>query len=161
MTKERFDNSWHNVRGISEEELRGDPEVIRKYGDILDTKWDGVQNHPRAKMDVRAAQFSPFAALTGYDDEIRETERITEKELVLTEDRKEELDRKIQLIQRNIEEKPEVAVTFFVPDDKKSGGEYVTKRGYVRKIDNVIGSIFFTDGSHVPVSKITDISIGG
>ena len=161
MTKERFENSWHNVRGISEEELRGDPEVIRKYGDILDTKWDGVRNHPRAKMDVRAAQFSPFAALTGYDDEIRETERITEKELVLTEDRKEELDRKIQLIQRNIEEKPEVTVTFFVPDDKKSGGEYVTKRGYVRKIDNVIGSIIFTDGSHVPVSKIKDISIGG
>ena len=91
MTKERFENSWHNVRGVSEEELRGDPEVIRKYGDILNTKWDGVRKHQRANMDVRAAQFSPFAALTGYDDEIRETARITEKEMVLSDDKKEEL----------------------------------------------------------------------
>ena len=159
MTKERFENSWHNVRGVSEEELRGDPEVIRKYGDILDTKWDGVRKHQRANMDVRAAQFSPFAALTGYDDEIRETARITEKELVLSEDKKEALDRKLQYISDKIKEKPEINVTFFVPDDKKAGGEYVTKSGFVRRIDMLNGGIIFTDGSIVPISKISDIDL--
>ena len=159
MTKERFKNSWHNVRGVSEEELSGDPEVIRKYGDILDTKWDGVRKHPRANMDVRAAQFSPFAALTGYDDEIRETARITEKELVLSEDKKEALDRKLQYISDKIKEKPEINVTFFVPDDKKSGGEYVTKNGFVRRIDMMNGGIIFTDGSIVSISRISDIDL--
>lgn len=160
MTKGRFENSWHNVRGVSEEELRGDPEVIRKYGDILDTKWDGVRKHPRAGMDVRAAQFSPFAALTGYDDEIRETARITDKELVLSDDKKEELDRKLQQIWEKIEERPEINVTFFVPDEKKSGGEYVTKTGFVRRIDMISGGIIFTDGSIVSINKISDINVG-
>ncbi len=159
MTKERFENSWHNVRGVSEEELSGDPEVIRKYGDILDTKWNGVRKHPRANMDVRAAQFSPFAALTGYDDEIKETARITEKEMVLSDDKKEELDRKLQLIWEKIKEKPEINVTFFVPDDKKTGGEYVTKKGFVRRIDLINGGIIFTDGSGVQISKISDIDL--
>ncbi len=65
---------WHNVQGITEQELEGDPEVLKKYGDIIDIKWDGVRHHKKQLSDVRSAQFAPFAALSGFEDMIEETE---------------------------------------------------------------------------------------
>ncbi|SKB89154.1 hypothetical protein SAMN06296386_10836 [Lachnospiraceae bacterium] len=159
MTKDRFENSWHNVRGVSEEELRGDPEVIRKYGDILNTKWDGVRNHLKAKPDVRAAQFSPFAALTGYDDEIRETARLTESQRDLAEDVREELDIKMCEIQARFSEHPEISVTHFVPDQNKKGGAYVTLEGTVHKIDVIEGVLVMTGGKTIDIDSISEIVI--
>ena len=83
----------------------------------------------------RAAQFSPFAALTGYDDAIHETARLTNDKVDLSEEEKETLDRKQQILLERLGEHPALTVTYFIPDAKKSGGAYVTKSGSFKKID--------------------------
>lgn len=157
-----FENAWHNVRGISEEELEGDPEVEQKYGDILETNWNGVRHHTQADMSVRAAQFSPFAALTGYDGEIQETARLTAKREELTEDRKRELDNNLAQLRARLQFvqdassgqtsqhgepdlgresdpaalSPRIRITYFQEALLKDGGEYITLEASVRKLDD-------------------------
>jgi len=107
----------------------------------------------------RAAQFSPFAALTGYDAAIKETARLTDKKLELDESMKDALSRRLQIIADRMKKRPEISITFFQPDMKKSGGAYVTAIGTVKKIDEYERIVVMTDGTAIPIDEI--ISIDG
>ncbi len=115
----------------------------------------------RPKMSVidRAAQFSAFAALVGLDEQMDETARLVDSKIELSEDESEELNRKIQAVVEKLSEKPQVKVTYFVPDNFKDGGAYVTKIGVVKRIDAVFLKILFTDGTKISVSDILDFDI--
>ena len=105
------------------------------YKDIINLPHHVSSKRPQMPMLDRAAQFSPFAALTGYDDAIHETGRLTDEKIDLSEEEKEALDRKQQILMERLGDHPALTVTYFVPDAKKSGGAYVTKSGNLKKID--------------------------
>lgn len=128
-----------------------------KYDDIINLPHHVSAKHPQMELLDRAAQFSPFAALTGHEDSIRETARRTEEFLELEEDKKEQLDEKIHVLQENLWKKPEIIVTYFVPDEKKDGGAYVTYRGRIRKIDTYRHRLLFEDGTDVGMQYIFEI----
>ena len=110
-------------------------------------------------MIDRAAQFSPFAALTGYDAAIREAGRLTENPIDLGMDAEAILNEKIRLLAQNLEKRPQISVTYFVPDTRKSGGSYVTVTGAVRKIDPYEETLLMEDGTAVRFRRIYDISM--
>ena len=114
-----------------------------KYDDIIHLPHHVSTKHPQMALLDRAAQFSPFAALTGHEDSIRETARRTEAFLELDEDKKNSLMKKMHVLQEYFSEKPEIMVTYFVPDEKKAGGAYVTHRGRIRKIDTYLRRLLF------------------
>lgn len=105
----------------------------------------------------RAAQFSPFAALTGYDAAIKETGRLTDEKVNLSEEEKEALDRKQQILLEKLADHPALTVIFFVPDEKKSGGAYVTKRGKLKKIDEFERLMQLADGTKIPLDDVAEI----
>ena len=108
-----------------------------EYRDIINLPHHVSSKRPQMSMLDRAAQFSPFAALTGYDDAIHETARLTNDKVNLSEEEKETLDRKQQILLERLGEHPALTVTYFIPDAKKSGGAYVTKSGSLKKIDGL------------------------
>ena len=107
----------------------------------------------------RAAQFSPFAALTGFEAAIQETARLTDRRIDLDEGGKALLDEKLRLIGENIQDAPEIRVTYFRPDLRKAGGAYVQKCGRVKKLDAYSRSIVFGDGVAIRLEDISDIQI--
>ena len=109
--------------------------TTEKYGDIIHLPHPVSEKHPRMPMQDRAAQFSPFAALTGYEEAIYETGRLTEERAELDEEEKAILDRKQRLLLEKLDELPTLTVTYFVPDEKKSGGAYIRKAGNLKKIN--------------------------
>lgn len=127
------------------------------YEDIIHLPHHVSERHPQMPLSARAAQFSPFAALTGHEDAIRETGRLTEDFREPDEDRRELLDNKIRLLQENLSEHPEVEVTYFQPDSKKSGGAYITVRGRVKKIDASSCRMVFTDQTDLALDNICSI----
>ena len=114
-----------------------------QYGDL----------HPMSMHD-RAAQFSPFAALVGYDDAVAETARLTDSKLELTEDEMSELNADLNRLLDILNEQPQISVTYFVPDEKKSGGKYVEKQGVVRIFDSYSQELVFTDGVRIAVTDM-------
>ncbi len=110
-------------------------------------------------MANRAAQFSPFAALTGYDSAVKETARLTDAKVELTEEEKSILDAKLQMLAEQIASQPTTEFTYFKPDGKKEGGAYLTVSGIVKKIDGLAGGIVLTDGRRIPIEDILDIQI--
>lgn len=128
-----------------------------KYDDIINLPHHISHRRPRMSAIDRAAQFSPFAALTGYDAAVKETARLTEERIELDEYAKSELDERLQLIQENITGNPAVSVTYFVPDDKKTGGAYCVCSGCVRKIDIYKHFIVMCDGTQIPIGEIIGI----
>lgn len=129
-----------------------------EFGDIMNFSYP----NPEIEKDfpdriLRAAQFAPFAALTGYEDAISETARLTDKKTELGEDAKEELDRRLSIIRGNIESLPEVKVTYFVPDERKEGGEYITKKGNIKKVCEYRREMVFCDGTKVPLWDILSL----
>ena len=129
------------------------------YADIIDLPHHVSKRHPQMPMEKRAAQFSPFAAMVGHDAAIRETARLIEEQLELSEDEKAVIDGKLQMIQAHIEEQPEVTVTYFHPDKKKSGGAYVTVTGSAKKVDNVSKLLLLQDGRAIPIKDIHSFRI--
>ena len=127
------------------------------YADIIDLPHHVSTRHPQMPMEKRAAQFSPFAAMVGHDAAIRETARLTEEQLDLSEDEKAVIDGKLQMIQAHIKEQPEVTVTYFQPDEKKSGGAYVTITGSARRIDEVERILNLADGTVIPLMDIVAV----
>lgn len=130
-----------------------------KYDDIINLSHHVSARHPQMPLSDRAAQFSPFAALTGHDAAIRETARLTDAFAELDEGRKAEIDEQLQWIKENQSQKPEIEVVYFHPDLTKSGGTYMTFRGRVKRVDEYNRRIIFTDGTVLPMETL--FSIGG
>lgn len=124
------------------------------YDDIIHLPHPVSARHPQMPLADRAAQFSPFAALTGHDAAIRETARLTDSPVELEESDKEQLDRQLLLVRENLARKPEIKVTYFQPDEKKSGGAYVTVCGRVNKVEEYGGRLILTDGTIIPLENI-------
>ena len=114
--------------------------------------------HPMSMLD-RAAQFSPFAALVGYDDAVAETARLTDSRAVLTADEMFELNANLNRLLDSLDEQPQISVTYFVPDEKKSGGKYVDKVGVVRIFDSYSQELVFMDKSRINIQDIISIKI--
>ena len=132
-------------------------ENNHQYDDIIDLPHHVSATRPRMSMIDRASQFSPFAALTGYDAAIKETGRLTDERIELSEESRIVLDRKQQLLLDNLADRPEVSVTYFVPDERKSGGAYVTVTGQVKKVDEFERLLILTDGTKIPLDEILDM----
>ena len=130
---------------------------MNDYSDIINLSRP-VSKRPRMTLEQRSAQFAPFAALTGYEGQIKETARLTDKRIELNEELKEILDLKIQLIREKIKEQPDVTITYFIPDDKKQGGKYKTVTNSVKKIDTYKNEIILIDGTTIAIDEIIDIS---
>ena len=130
------------------------------YDDIIHLPHHVSKTRPQMSMEDRAAQFSPFAALTGYDAAILETGRLTEDKLELGEETQAILDRKQRYLAEIIDTKPEITVTYFVPDEKKSGGAYSTVRGFLKRIDEYERELVLTDGRKIQLDAIFDIESG-
>ena len=129
-----------------------------KYDDIINLPHHEPKKHPRMSKEARAAQFAPFAALTGYDDVIKETARLTSERIEINEELKAILDAKLQIIHDKVSAKPEVTFTYFVPDTKKDGGSYVTVTGKVIKIDEFSQKIILENRTEIPIPEIVDIT---
>ena len=127
------------------------------YKDIINLPHHVSSKRPQMPMLDRAAQFSPFAALTGYDDAIHETGRLTDEKIDLSEEEKEALDRKQQILMERLGDHPALTVTYFVPDAKKSGGAYVTTTGRLKKIDDIEGALILVSGERIVIEDIIEI----
>ena len=128
-----------------------------RYDDIINLPRHISSTRPQMPMIDRAAQFMPFRALTGYEDAVQETARLTEDRAELTEDEKSILDRKLQSLADRISSKPQITVTWFRPDQKKTGGAYVTTTGQLKKVDDFEGVLIFLTGERIVIEDILDI----
>ena len=126
------------------------------YEDIINLPHPTSAKHPRMPMADRAAQFSPFQALSGFGSAIRETARVTGERVELTEDEKALLDEKLRLL---LETGREGAFTYFLPDERKDGGAYVTAVGTVKRIDQLARQVILTDRTAIPIEDILEIEI--
>lgn len=136
------------------------------YEDIVDLPHPVSKVHPRMSLQDRAAQFSPFAALTGHEEAIQETARLTDIQIELDEDTKNLLNEKLLVLQNRWKEAKEtrqpgvqVSLTYFLPDERKAGGEYVTRSGVVKKIDDFQRSILLEDGTMIPIWRIKEVDV--
>ncbi len=128
-----------------------------QYLDILHLPHHVSSTRPRMSEEARAAQFSPFAALTGYEDAVRETARLTDTKSELTEDEKTWINEKLLMIAECAEESPRVSVTYFVEDEKKPGGAYVTVSGRSKRIDEFEKRLYLSEGESILIERIRDI----
>ena len=128
-----------------------------KYDDIINLPHHESKKHPKMPVLDRAAQFQPFAALSGHDAAVRETARLTENRTELDETRKEELDLHLQLLREQLSQKPQVVITYFVSDAKKDGGAYFTIIGTIQKIDENRRQVIMENGTVIPVNDIYEI----
>lgn len=129
-----------------------------KYDDIINLPHHISKKHKQMTLEARAAQFAPFAALTGYGDEIKETARLTNKRIDLDEESKSILDNKIHIILEQISQRTTVSITYFIPDLKKDGGKYITTSGIIKRIDEYKQVIILENQEEIPINEIIDIS---
>ncbi len=163
---------FHDTGKISKkEELLCAPCGEPRYNDMLDLPHHVSSVHPQMSPENRAAQFSPFAALSGYEEQLDETARLTDGRIELSEEKKSRLDEKLRMIQEQLLSRsdhpgmafPTVSITFFRPDVSKSGGKYSTISGAVKKIDPYERRILFcagndnSDGESISIDDITEI----
>lgn len=130
---------------------------VSDYEDMINLPRHISKSHPPMQVTERAAQFSPFAALAGYEDAIKETGRLTDERAELDEDEKAVLDKKLRILKERAWEEPEVTITYFKPDAHKAGGAYVTVKGSVKKIDGFEGSIRMQDGTRIPMNDLAEM----
>ena len=129
----------------------------RKYNEIMGLPHHVSKTRPQMPMSDRAAQFAPFAALTGYDSAIKETGRLTDERIELDEEALTALDMKYQLLMEALDEAPEVTITYFRPDERKAGGKYVSATGAVKKVDDFERRITMRDGTRIPMDDVLSI----
>lgn len=129
-----------------------------KYDDIISLPHHVSPVHPTMPVGDRAAQFAPFAALTGYEEAVEEAARLTDNRTELNRDRIEELDRELRRLKEHIKERPKAEIIFFKPDERKAGGAFVTAYGEVKKIDEYLGKVIMEDGSIIPIGDIYEIN---
>lgn len=129
-----------------------------KYDDILYLPHHQSSTRPPMSLYDRAAQFSPFAALTGYEDAIKETARLTDGKIELSEDKLNELTAKLTRLKERIEWAPQITITYFTPDSRKSGGSYKSITDYIKKIDEYDNSVILQNSTRIPFEQILDIS---
>lgn len=127
---------------------------MEKYKDIINLPHKQSSKRPHMSLLDRAAQFAPFAALTGYDDAIEETGRLTHEKIELSEEDLKLLNMKFQILVDKLSEECEVEFTYFVPDGAKSGGAYVTVRGIVKKVDGFKRVITLYDGTKILMDDV-------
>ena len=132
---------------------------MNKYDDIINLgHWD-PKNHVRMSMENRSAQFAPFAALTGYKEEIMETGRLVDQKIELSDDEKNFINEKLLLIEENIKNKPRVLITYFQKDKFKQGGIYLQEENNVRRIDLYNKNIIMIDNKKIMIDDILKIEI--
>ena len=127
------------------------------YEDIINLPHHVSKTRPQMPMSDRAAQFAPFAALTGYESAIKETGRLTDERIELDEEALTALDRKYQLLMDAFDDAPEVTITYFQPDDRKAGGKYVSATGAVKKVDDFERRITMQDGTRILMDDVLSI----
>lgn len=132
-----------------------------KYDNIINMKHFVSKRYPQMSMRDRAAQFSPFAALTGYDDAIKETARLTDKKINLDEDVLQKLDEILFVIRKRLDsgQKCRTVISYFEKDLKKDGGRYLDISGEVKRIDGYRNVIVFMSGERIPISDVINIEI--
>ncbi len=128
-----------------------------KYDDIIHLPHHVSATRPHMPMLDRAAQFQPFRALSGYEDAVQETARLTDEKIELTEDEKAILDMRLQKLADEISSQPKVTLTYFRPDKRKSGGAYVRVTGQLKKIDDFEGALVLLGGDRILIEDILDI----
>lgn len=128
------------------------------YEDIIHLPHPVSKKHPQMSIADRAAQFSPFAALTGYNEVVKETARLTENYREMDEEGKRILDQKLQWLRSAGVEEQEVTITYFLPDDYKEGGAYVEVSGFIKKFDTQNRQLIMMDGTEIDVDYIEDIT---
>lgn len=130
---------------------------MENYDDIINLKRP-VSKHPKMSLYQRSAQFAPFAALTGYEGQVKETARLTDKKIELDEEVKGMLDMKIQVIQEMLSNNPELEITYFISDSKKKGGRYDTIIDSIKKIDNYKQQFIMKNGLIIDIKEIININ---
>ena len=130
---------------------------MENYNDIINLKRP-VSKHPKMSLYQRSAQFAPFAALTGYEGQVKETARLTDKKIELDEEVKVMLDMKIQVIQEMLSNNPELEITYFISDSKKKGGRYDTIIDSIKKIDNYKQQFIMKNGLIIDIKEIININ---
>ena len=131
--------------------------ISHKYDDIINLPHHVSKKHPQISLHDREAQFSPFAALTGHKAAINETARLTDEKQILSEDVIAKLNEQLNLIKENIGTNPIVTITYFVPDDRKSGGAYISNTGVVKKINEYNHTVVLTDKTVIPIEQISEM----
>lgn len=131
--------------------------MTKTYDDIIHLPRHVSKKHPQMALSDRAAQFSPFAALTGHGAAIKETARLTDERVQLDEYMINVLSDRLQIIADRLKDKPEIMITYFQPDEKKNGGAYVTATGTVKKIDVYERIVVMTDRQEIPIDDIVGI----
>ncbi len=130
---------------------------MSNYDDIINLNRP-ISKHPHQSIESRASQFAPFAALVGYDEQVKETARLTTNKIEIDEGLKEILNNKLNYLNDHLDKKEEVSITYFIKDSKKSGGKYITKTGIVKRIDIVNGFIKFTDNDIIYMTDVISIT---
>lgn len=128
-----------------------------QYDDIINLPHHVSATRPQMSMLDRAAQFSPFAALSGYDAAIKETGRLTDEKIMMDEEGLNILNMKFQILIDNLFDEPEVTITYFKPDERKSGGAYIEVTGTVKKFDEFERQIMMQDGTKIPMDDVLDV----
>ena len=131
---------------------------MNNYEDIINLERP-KSNHSHLSVESRAAQFAPFAALVGYDSAIKETARITDKRIEIDDELKVIISNKLNYLNDHIKDNNKAIITYFIKDEKKSGGNYIHKTGIIKRIDSVNEIIKFTDNSTVYINDIINIEI--
>ena len=127
------------------------------YDDIINLPHHVSSTRPQMSMIDRAAQFSPFAALTGYDAAIKETGRLTDEKIELDEEALSNLNMKFQILFEKLDEQPDIAITYFKPDETKSGGAYLTTTDKIKKVDEYERIITTANGTKIPMDDVTNL----
>ena len=131
---------------------------MNEYNDIINLPHYVSKKHPQMSIEARSAQFAPFAALSGYEDAIKETAKLTDNKIELSDEMINIINDKLLFIEKNIQDKPLITITYFVPDKRKNGGEYISVTNSIKQIDLINNIIILTNKKKICINDIIGIS---